>query len=227
MNGEMLVSNDQAPPWLPPREMWLHDPAKDGYLETPTDQYGLVDLDNLVALVKASVCSEFSWESPLNDVHHLQWFGRNYPVTKGENDIVNMNEFRELINRKAFISRVFHNRTHQITLPPPIPSKEVMLHSIKAERTALQLYRTARLATRLTRMPHIPEKKLIQRLDEEYENYTLYVENAREVPKEFSLLAIEEVEARNVDEMLLVNKRLGKLALDTIPIRHRQILQVA
>lgn len=227
MNLELLASNDQASPWLPPREMWLHDPAKDGYLETPTDQYGLVDLDKLVTLVKGTVSPEFSWESPFNDIHHLQWYGRNYPVTIGEDDIVNMNEFRELINRKAFISRVFHNRTHQVTLPAPVPSKEVMIHSIRAERTALQLYRTARLATRLTRMTHIPEKKLIQRLNEEYENYTLYIENAREVPKEFSLLAIEEVEARNVDEMLLVNKRLGKLALDTIPVRHRQILQAA
>lgn len=227
MSMELLASDKLASPWLPPQDMWLHDPAKDGYLETPTDQYGLVDLDKLVTLVKGTVSPQFSWESPFNDVHHLQWYGRNYPVTNGNDDIVNMHEFRELINRKAFISRVFHNRTHQVTLPPPIPSDEVMLHSINAERTALQLYRTARLATRLTRMPHIPEKKLIQRLNEEYENYTLYVENAREVPKEFTLLAIEDVEARDVDEMLLINKRLGKLALDTIPVRHRQILHAA
>lgn len=227
MSVELLAPKDRATLWLPPREMWLHDPAKDGYLETPTDQYGLVDLDKLIALVKGTVSPEFSWESPFNDVHHLQWYARNYPVTVGENDVVNMNEFRELINRKVFISRVTHNRAHQVTLPAKVPPNEVMLHSIKAERTALQLYRTARLATRLTRMPHIPEKKLVQRLNEEYENYTLYIENAREVPKEFSLLAIEEVEAQSVDEMLLVNKRLGRLALDTIPIRHRRILQAA
>ncbi|HEV7951836.1 MAG TPA: hypothetical protein VGO98_00465 [Candidatus Saccharimonadales bacterium] len=227
MSAELLSPKNQETSWLPPQEMWLHDPEKDGYLETPTDQYGLVDLDKLVTLVKGTVSPEFSWESPFNDVHHLQWYARNYPVAIGKNDAVNMNEFRELINRKAFISRVFHNRAHQVTLPPRVPSEEVMRHSIRAERTALQLYRTARLATKLTRMPHIPERKLIQRLNEEYENYTLYIENAREVPKEFSLIAIEEVEARSVDEMLLVNKRLGKLALDTIPVRHRQILQAA
>lgn len=227
MEMERQLHDLTPSPWLPPKEMWLHDPAKDGYLETPTDQYGLVDLDKLVELVKGTVHPEFSWESPFNDVHHLQWYAHNYPVTLGENDIVNLNEFRELINRKAFISRVFHNRTHQLTLPPRVPTIEVMKHSIQAERSILKLYRTARLATRLTRMPHIPEKKLIQRLDEEYENYTLYIENAREVPKEFSLLAIEEVEARNVDELLVVNKKLGQLALDTIPIRHRRILQAA
>lgn len=227
MSTELLAPKNQAPLWLPPQEMWLHDPAKDGYLETPTDQYGLVDLDKLVTLIKESVSTEFSWESPFNDVHHLQWYGRNYPVTTGENDSVNMNEFRELVSRKAFFPRVFHNRTHQITLPPPVPTVEVMKHSIDAQRVALLLFRTARLATKLTRMAHIPEKKLIERLDQEYMNYSLYVENAREVPEEFSLIAIEEIEARNVDEMLLVNKRLGRLALDTIPVRHRQILQAA
>jgi hypothetical protein len=76
-------------------------------------------------------------------------------------------------------------------------------------------------------MPRIPENKLVQRLNEEYENYMTHVESARDIPQEFSLFAIEDIEAANVDEMLLVNKRLGRLALDTIPIRERKILQAA
>lgn len=226
MDVERSALSNHASPWLPPQKMWLHDPTKRGYLETPTDEFGLVDLDELVTRVKQTVRPEFSWQSSFNDVHHLQWFASNYPVNTDE-EAVNMNEFRELVGRKAYIPRVFHNWIHHVTLPPPTPTEEVMRHSIEAQRVALLLYRTARLATKLTRMSQIPEKKRIERLDEEYINYSLYIENAREVPKEFSLLAIEEVEARSVDEMLLVNKRLGRLALDTIPIRHRQIHQAA
>lgn len=227
MNQERFAESNQPTPWLPPQKMWLYDPYRNGQLETPTDEYGLVDLDKLVTMVKQTVRPEFSWQSTYNDIHHLQWFARNYPALDENNTPVNPNEFRELVSRKAYIPRVFHNWIHQVTLPPPVPSDEVMKHSIDAQRVALQLYRTARLATKLTRMSQIPARKRIERLDEEYINYSLYIENAREVPKEFSRLAIEEIEARNVDEMLLANRRLGRLALETIPVRHRLILQAA
>lgn len=227
MEKEQLVLNDQLSPWLPPPDAWLHDPGKHGRIETPVDERGLVDLNALVAIVKETVDPEFSWHSSFNDIHHLQWFASQYPVGENTDSSVNMNEFRELVNRKAFIPRVFHNWIHHVTLPPAIPSVEVMKYSIEAQRVAMSLFRTASLAARLTRMVQIPEKKLVQRLDEEFLNYALYVDNAREIPREFSLVSIEEVEARSVDEMLLVNKRLGRLALDIVPIRHRQILHAA
>lgn len=207
--------------------MILYDVSRYGPLETPVDNKGLVDLDALVTLVRQTVDPAFSWASPFNDIHHLQWFGNLYPVTAAESDMVNMHQFRELVTRKAFLPRVFHNWAHRVTLPPPVPSPEVMRYSITAHEAAMALYRTTKLATKITRMPQIPEKKRLSRLNEEYENYVMYVENAREVPIEFSLFAIEEVEARSIDEMLEVNKHLGRLALDVIPIRHRKILQAA
>jgi hypothetical protein len=207
--------------------MWRYNPETRGRIETPTDRLGLVDLDGLVTIARATVHPEFSWHSPFNDVHHLQWFASNYPSDIDLGGAVTMSDFRELVSRKAYIPRVFHNWIHHVTLPPPVPSIEVMRHCVEAERVAVGLYKTAGLAMRLTRMTHIPEKKLAERLEEEYINYTLYFENAREVPQEFSLLAIEELEVQNVEELLLINKRLGKLAIGTVPIRHRQILQAA
>lgn len=224
--GEFVFS-DRLSPWLPPPDAQLYDPDKSGCIETPVDERGLVDLDRLVTLVKQTVRPEFSWSSSFNDIHHLQWFASNYPASEVTDGLVDMNEFRELVNRKAFIPRVFHNWIHHVTLPPPVPSIEVMKYSIDAQRVAMSLSRTAGLAARLTRMTQIPEKKLEQRLDEEFMNYALYVDNARSVPIEFSLFAIEEVEARSVDEMLTVNKYLGRLALDKVPIRQRQVLQAA
>ena len=208
---------------LPPEHSRLWHPGKQGKLETPLDSRGLVDLDELINLGKGTVRDGYAWASPFNDVHHLQWPAVSYAQSLGEP----WHEFRELVRRKAFMPRQFHNWLHLITLPPIPPSEDVMRYSIDAERTARAIAVTAQLAVRLTRMPGIPESKLIQRLEQQYENYTLYIENAREVPVEFQLLKLAEVEAKSVEEMLLMNKRLGKLALHRVPIRLRQLQPAA
>jgi len=88
---------------------------------------------------------------------------------------------------------------------------------------AVSLAKTARLATRLTRIADIKQINLEKRLEEEFKNYNLYMENARLVPKEFSLLELEKFEVRKPEELLVVNKHLGRLALDTIPVRIRSL----
>ncbi len=207
---------------LPPLDVRQYDVRKQGRLETPLDERGLVDLSELVALAKATVDPSYDWTSRENDVHHLQWAERHYDIASAFVD-ADTKVFRNLVNRKVYVPRVFHNWVHHITEPSPVPSSEVMQYSIDAQRVALSLSRTAGLAMKLTRRAGITELQLQRRLDEEFINYNLYIENAREVPREFSLLAIEQLEARNVDEMLLANKRLGRLALDRIPIVERQI----
>lgn len=203
----------QSGAWVPPPEMQLWNAAQEK-LETPLDARGMVDLDELVKVTKQTVDGEYDWTSPFNDVHHLQWPNAAYEDTT-EHD------FRELARRKAYLPRKFHNWVHVVTEPPPLPTKEAMRHAIRAERTARMLAATARLAVILSRNKMIPEKKQQLRLEQEFEKYTIYVENAREVPREFQLLKLEEVEAHSVDEMLAANKRLGKLALSRIPVRNR------
>ena len=212
---------------LPPREIWIHDPDVDGLLDTPLDGRGLADLDQLITLTKETVHESFDWVSLFSDVHHLQWYAHRYPFSDTKDQLVNFGEFRELVNRKTYIPRVAHNWIHRITLPPPVPSIEVMQYSIEAQRVAMSLSRTASLAVRLTRMKGIPEQSLIKRLDQEFEKYNLYFENARLIPKEFSLLALQSFEAKSPDDMLIVNRRLAKLALDVIPVRSKAILSKA
>lgn len=205
---------------MPPEEFRLYDPAKSGMLKTPLDERGLVDLDELVRTVKATVSPEFTWVSEFNDVHHLQWYANLYKTRNGDLDLT---DFRELVNRKAYVPRAFHNWTHAVTSPPPVPEMEVMRYSINAQRVAMSLARTASLAVRLTRMAHIPDRRLGERLDREFENYNVYVENAREVPLEFSLVAINEIEARSPEDLIRTNKILGRMALDRIPVRLRAL----
>ncbi len=214
-----LATHDLSESWFPPSEMQLWNIDKQGRIETPLDSNGMVDLDALVHLGKITVTTGYDWTSPLNDVHHLQWPAVRYSEENIGSEIGRI--FRDLVGRKTFIPRRFHNWIHHITVEPPVPSSEVMHHSVVAERTARNIAMTAQLALRLTRMPRIPEAKLVQRLEEEFDNYSLYVENAREVPEEFQLLTLAEVEARDVGEMLGLGKHLGKLALGHIPTRER------
>ena len=67
------------------------------------------------------------------------------------------------------------------------------------------------------------EKVLQIRLEQAFEHYNIYLDNAREVPVEFSLIAIEELEIKSIEEMLYINKSLGKMAIDKIPVRDRSI----
>lgn len=209
---------------LPPKELWLHNPDRDGLLPTPLDERSLVDLDSLVHLAMSKVDASFEWTSSFNDIHHLQWFAHRYPHQIGSEEGVAMNVFRELVNRKAYVPRVFHNWVHRITEAPPVPSAEVMQYSIDAQRVAMSLSKTASLAVRLTRIKGIPERRLVSRLDQEFENYNVFLDNARLVPEEFSLLAISEFEVRSPDDILIINKKLGKLALDVIPMRNKTVL---
>jgi hypothetical protein len=206
--------------WLPPPDVQTWNIEKQGLLETPLDEKGLVDLDKLVMLGKQTVEKGYDWSSPLNDIHHLQW---PRPLYRGDHVPEFAQDFRELVQRKAYIPRQFHNWLHHITLPPELPDEEVMHHSLQAELTARSLAATAQLAVRLTRNPRIPEAKLAQRLEEEFDHYMLYIENARLVPAEFQLLKLAEVEARSIDEMLAANRKLGKWALHQVPIRHREL----
>lgn len=211
-------------PNLPPEEYRLFRPEVDDLIETPLDERGLVHLDNLIAAVKATVLPEYDWTSKMNDVHHLQWYNTLYNQHPSQDVAI---EFRGLVNRMAYVPRVFHNWLHRITIPPPVPEEEVMRHSIEAQRVAVSLFETASQAQHLARSKKIGEAALRIRLESAFEHYNIYLDNAREVPREFSLLKIEELEASSIDEMLSANRILGRLALNRIPQRDRAIKDIA
>lgn len=205
---------------MPPIDYRKIDPKTDNLIETPLDHRGLVDLDGLIKIVKDTVEPEYSWLSSSNDVHHLQWYMALYRDHPDQTLALN---FRELVNRKTYIPRVFHNWLHRVTLPPPVPTDEVMRYSVEAQRVAISLAQTASEAVRLTRRKEIKEKILRIRLEQAFEHFNLYLDNAREVPIEFSLLAIKELEIKTIDELLDVNKSLGRMAIGKIPIKDKLV----
>ncbi len=215
-------------PTLPPMEFWRDPTIKKNSIETPLDARNLVDLDGVLKVVDDFISPDFNWASPMNDIHHLQWsVSTQLPDSFTQTDYYVLLQFRGLVNRMMKTGRVRHNMVHWLMAPPPIPDVEVMQNCIDAQRVAVSLSRTASLATRLTRISAIKQRDLDQRLEEEFFNYNLYMENARTVPEEFSLLRLEELEVRSPEDLLVVNKELGRLALDVVPIRTRVLRQAA
>lgn len=215
-----MPRSSESGPNLPPEKYRLYSTETDDLIDTPLDGRGLVDLDKLITTIKSTVVPEYNWTSKLNDVHHLQWFQSLYHQHPHPELAI---EFRGLVNRMVYVPRVFHNWIHRITIPPPVPEIDVMHHSIEAQRVAISLFETASQAMHLTRSREIGERALKLRLESAFEHYNIYLDNAREVPREFSLVKIEQLEASSIDEMLSANRILGRMALNRI---HRYSWQV-
>src|SRR5215216_6283145 len=110
--------------YLPPPDVWLHNPYKSDLIPTPVDERGLVDLRELIKVMKATVAPEYDWRSPFTDDHHLQWPNRWYESIPDSE--YNPQRFRGLMISRADTPRVFHVWTHLITEPPPVPDDDIM-----------------------------------------------------------------------------------------------------
>ncbi|HET8884602.1 MAG TPA: hypothetical protein VFM68_03980 [Candidatus Saccharimonadales bacterium] len=197
-------------PYLPPRDLCLFDPKKDGLLPTPVDERGVVDSQELIHMVKTTVDPSYQWTSPYNDVHHTHWPGNRYKHTP--NAEINPNEFRNLATNKLYVPRIFHNWTHKITEPPPVPSDEVMYYQIEAQRVALALFRTVRSSRKLSRLKTISDEELETRLIEQFDSFNDTVETAKKMPPEFQVIDLSNYQPRSYEDMFRLGAELGKTA---------------
>jgi len=124
---------------LPPREHWLVD-ILDTQLETPVDERGLVDPHQLVELVKSTISPEYEWPNRLS-THHLYWKGYWYGFPSAG---LQAESFRELPIHRILVPRVFENVLHKVTVPPDVPSEEVMEHRIESWSVAKSLFKSVR-----------------------------------------------------------------------------------
>jgi hypothetical protein len=124
-------------PGLPPREFWLLDPEKEKIV-TPVDDRGLVVVPALIAAVRRTMHPRYKWGAPF-DIHHFQWPDAWYLYREGYGR-VNPHLFRELSIHKGLVPRTFHNWLHRITIPPSVPSEEVMHYRVEAWSVARDLF---------------------------------------------------------------------------------------
>jgi hypothetical protein len=127
---------------LPPFDARLIDPSKER-IDTPVDDRGLIDVDQLIQAVQETVDPEYLWPHSLS-IHHFYWPEASYPYDKSVDAVSNPAIFRDLPRNKGLVPRVFENWLHQVTLPPPTPNPEVMSYRVEAWRVAKSLYLNAR-----------------------------------------------------------------------------------
>ncbi|HVV66730.1 MAG TPA: hypothetical protein VHB72_01510 [Candidatus Saccharimonadales bacterium] len=135
---------DDTAVWLPPRELWRASPNDP--IETPVDDRGIVDVPKLIGLVKDSVEPEYVWQLPDN-THHFYWYAARYSYDDkwtSDKKHYSAGRFRDLSIHKAELPREFENWLHLITLPPPVPSREVMQYRIDSWRVAVNLFGSVR-----------------------------------------------------------------------------------
>jgi hypothetical protein len=209
---------------FPPRDMWKHDPEKDPRIETRLDKLGLVDPQKLIIDIKASVDPSYQWESPFNDIHHLQWWSGRYPALPDAD--VNPNEFRNLAVSKLIVPRVFHNWLHRITEPPPVPDEEVMRCRIEAQEAAFALFKSIRGSKMLLRNKQIGKHALQQQLIRHFDEFTTGLERAQSIPSEFQLIDnIRDFQPRNTYDLFQIAPQIGKVV--NVPVATRLVKKTA
>ncbi len=129
--------------WLPPREFWR---LPDGPIETPVDERGIVDIEQLVEQVKSTVDPEYIWQQA-DSTHHFYWPASRYSYDDKWNSdkrTYSTGRFRDLPIHKGDLPREFENWLHLITLPPDMPDREVIQYRMEAWRVAVNLFSSAR-----------------------------------------------------------------------------------
>jgi hypothetical protein len=146
-----------ARPWsnpefesLPPLDARLIDPRHDK-IETPVDERGLIDVPELIRSVQETIDPDYYWPDSLS-IHHFYWPEADYPFDKTVHTRSNPAVFRNLALHKGLLPRAFENWLHIVTLPPPIPSPEVMQYRVEAWEVAKSLFGSVQKAVQWERM---------------------------------------------------------------------------
>lgn len=122
-------------------------------IDIPLDEYGVPVPVELIHEVAAMVDSEYVWPKYTN-VHHLSWPRRSYH--EHESDTAAL--YRESSSLMMNIPIQFHNFIHAVTLPPPMPSVEVMSQRVLEQRSVDILFELGRRTIRYARWQEDAER---------------------------------------------------------------------
>lgn len=114
------------------------------YIETPYDEFGIVDKKELLRSVMGSVSTEFYWGGSYEGPHHLMWPRRFY-----EGDGLSLRKkipmhFRSSQTLRVILPRDLHDYLHKVTEPPIAPPLDVMEQYYREQAQVLHLYSIVR-----------------------------------------------------------------------------------
>lgn len=96
-------------------------------IETPYDEFGLLNKQLLIQRVLGVVAGAYHWEGSFAGPHHFMWprEAYHYPaVAKNKASVIN--HFRECPSNKIWIHRQPHDVLHRLTPEPEMPDYDVM-----------------------------------------------------------------------------------------------------
>jgi hypothetical protein len=137
---------------LPPREFWLIDPAKEK-IDTPVDDFGLIDIPKLITVAKGFVDRAFQWsrKPPNRRVHHFYFPDSSYIRDTSPEATVNPAGFRNLPPNKGDMDLMFERWIHEITIPAAVPDNEVMAWCVESWSVSRDLFLLTRKEVRTGR----------------------------------------------------------------------------
>ncbi len=149
---EWLVAASCAPePHVPPPE--YSSPAlrrwnkayQTDRVATPTNEYGLVDTEQLLSRVASHIRADYTWPEFTN-VHHLY-----YPRAEYDTDSMTL-AFRELTANKVSVPIQAHNVLHALVTPVQMPGADVMRQALLEDYLQSTAFAQGRCAVQLIRL---------------------------------------------------------------------------
>src|SRR5882757_10879278 len=136
---------------LPPRDFWEVNPWEQ-QIETPTDEYGLVDARRVLQIGKQAMKPSYEWPTDRYRDDHLYWSEQAFVnLAHYLGDPLPMN-FRNLPPNIIRLPLTFERWKHALTIPADFPSLEAMGHSVRAWSSAQGLFESIQSSVNLERL---------------------------------------------------------------------------
>lgn len=205
---------------MPPPEVWLHDPRKDGKLDVEYDDLGRVDLDKSVVKLLSKFAPEFDFarESTLFDDHHGQHDENKYISSPHEQ--VNPRQYRRLASRRAGLPRMVHAVWHNLFNEPNTTEEWVMRGSIDAQLPLTHMRQSYDRCWDIARTsPSGQHNSELRRQLEPRMGYFCYLlDELSNVPPEFQIVSVDDINIHTVDDIITVARAFRKYSIPHVPI---------
>jgi hypothetical protein len=128
-------------------------------IDTPYDEYGIVDKRELLARVMGSVATNHIWKGTYEGPHHIMWPRYAYQMISPKSFRPRATHFRGSPSLKVILPRQLHDYLHIVTDPPVVPSNDVMMQYAKEQFQVQRLYDTIRFHGALHLDQKTPEER--------------------------------------------------------------------
>jgi hypothetical protein len=208
-SGEFAPDSSFPAKQLPPRDLWLYDPEKEGRIPTPVDSLGLINPQELIRQAKKTIDPTYDWKSDFSDRHHFYWpnsWYDNQPDAR-----VNPQEFRNEASNQFYGPRLFHNWVHKLMMPSEVLDEEVMYYQNEALRALKALQRSIKGTRELFERKYITDQRLAKGLDYHYNEFFNIKAQISLLPHEFRFIDLSDYEPKSIEEIPAISREI-KLA---------------